>query len=120
LGADSARRYIDYAFCEIEKDRGIPEIPNVPFGSNITIHRIKTSISNNDDFVWVQKVGRSTSITRGLIRDKLVSFYPPAIIKGKKKMNKERRKRFALAVISKDVKFGKLVDLVLVLYSVNY
>ncbi|CAI2184460.1 8223_t:CDS:2 [Funneliformis geosporum] len=110
LGANPTRQFLDYAFCEIENDRGIPKIPNTPLGSNITISSIKTSVSNNENFVWVQKVGRTTSITRGLIQDKLVSFLPPLVIKGKEKKNGKRVERFALKVTSKDNRFGQPGD----------
>ncbi|RIA92089.1 hypothetical protein C1645_846424 [Glomus cerebriforme] len=55
----------------------IPKIPNVPIGINIQIQSIKTSISNKGNFLYVKKVGRTTYLTEGLIKDKLVQFRPP-------------------------------------------
>ncbi|RIA85054.1 hypothetical protein C1645_858299 [Glomus cerebriforme] len=97
-GADGHRHYLDYAFCETEKDREIPKIPNMPIGINIQIHSIKTSISNKDDYLYVKKVGRTTYLTEGLVKDKLEPFRPPTIKKKNRKKSEERPERFALRV----------------------
>lgn len=86
IGANGDRHYFDYAFCETEKDREVPKIPNVPIGINIQIQSIKTTISDKDDFLYVKKAGRTIYLTEGLIKDKLVQFRPP-IVKKKNKKN---------------------------------
>ncbi|CAB5120307.1 unnamed protein product [Rhizophagus irregularis] len=49
IGANGDCHYLDYAFCEPEKDREVPKIPNVPIGINIQIQSIKTTISDKDE-----------------------------------------------------------------------
>ncbi|CAB4489740.1 hypothetical protein RhiirA5_396776 [Rhizophagus irregularis] len=98
IGADSACHYLDYAFCEVVKDREIPESPNVPFGQHIQIRSIKTSVNNSDEFVYVKKVGRTTFLREGLIQDMWVPFYPPIVKRKGRKEPKERSQRFALLV----------------------
>ncbi|CAB4428947.1 unnamed protein product [Rhizophagus irregularis] len=66
IGANGDRHYFDYAFCETEKDREVPKIPNVPIGINIQIQSIKTTISDKDDFLYVKKAGRTIYLTEGL------------------------------------------------------
>ena len=106
------------------KDREIPKIPNVPLGQHIQIRSIKTSIYNNNNFIEIQKVGKTTGFKRGLIQDKLVPFFPPIVKKKNKKKPKERRKRFALQVFgieeeSTEIQpFCKLMVLILVFYFV--
>ncbi|GBC05320.1 hypothetical protein RclHR1_06180005 [Rhizophagus clarus] len=55
IGNDSAHNYIDYAFCETEKDRTIPEIPNVPLGKDIQIRECGDSgaaVFNDEGTLW--------------------------------------------------------------------
>lgn len=119
IGADSACHYLDYAFCEVVKDREIPESPNVPFGQHIQIRSIKTSVNNSDEFVYVKKVGRTTFLREGLIQDMWVPFYPPIVKRKGRKEPKERSQRFALLVfgINKQT-FCKLTDFILAFYFV--
>jgi hypothetical protein len=95
------------------KDRTIPEIPNVPLGRDIQIRRIKTSVGDNYDFLYVQKVGRTTYFRKGLIQDKLVSFHPPVV---KKKHKSKTTKRFALRVIGINGQTFSKLDLISILF----
>ncbi|PKY42367.1 hypothetical protein RhiirA4_456153 [Rhizophagus irregularis] len=124
IGSNHNLYYIDYAFCEVE-NRGIPEMPNIPLGSDITITEICNinfeiiNENNNQDlndivnYEYVQKVGRSTFTTEGFIEDRVRRFFPPAIINGEKRLDKERKERFALRVVSindESNKFGMKGD----------
>ncbi|PKY51040.1 hypothetical protein RhiirA4_467854 [Rhizophagus irregularis] len=87
--------------------------PNVPIKSDIQIRNIKTEITNNNDYVYIKKVGRTTFLTQGLVKDKLEVFYPPIIKKRKKKRrsSNQRPERYALQVIGIDGKvFGAAGD----------
>jgi len=119
IGADSACHYLDYAFCETVKDREIPKLPNVPFKQHIQIRSIKTSVNNNDNFVYVKKVGRTTFLREGLIQDMWMPFYPPIVKRKGKKKPKERSQRFALQVFGINRQtFCKLTDFILAFYFV--
>ncbi|CAB4430834.1 unnamed protein product [Rhizophagus irregularis] len=106
IGSNMAQHYLDYAFCEISNNRQIPKVPNVPIKSDIQIRNIKTEITNNNDYVYIKKVGRTTFLTQGLVKDKLEVFYPPIIKKRKKKRrsSNQRPERYALQVIGIDGK----------------
>ncbi|PKK59026.1 hypothetical protein RhiirC2_821827, partial [Rhizophagus irregularis] len=70
-GVDEERRFLDYAFCEINK-REISIPSNIPFGTAVIIKEHKQSVENDPnnqkkklDFIKVEKVGRTTFHTHG-------------------------------------------------------
>ncbi|PKY28013.1 hypothetical protein RhiirB3_479975 [Rhizophagus irregularis] len=70
-GVDEEGRFLDYAFCEINK-REISIPSNIPFGTEVIIKEHKQSVENDPnnqkkklDFIKVEKVGRTTFHTHG-------------------------------------------------------
>ncbi|CAB5370888.1 unnamed protein product [Rhizophagus irregularis] len=84
-GVDEERRFLDYAFCEINK-REISIPSNIPFGTAVIIKEHKQSVENDPnnqkkklDFIKVEKVGRTTFHTHGYVLDKWKYFRPKSL-----------------------------------------
>ncbi|RIA82353.1 hypothetical protein C1645_862730 [Glomus cerebriforme] len=73
-GVDERDNIIDYAFCEIKNERK-NHVNNRPFHTDINITYLKRGVSNHiTDRVCVQKVGRKTAHTYGLVHDRYKSI----------------------------------------------
>ncbi|CAB5185078.1 unnamed protein product [Rhizophagus irregularis] len=84
-GVDEEGRFLDYAFCEINK-REISIPSNIPFGTEVIIKEHKQSVENDPnnqkkklDFIKVEKVGRTTFHTHGYVLDKWKYFRPKSL-----------------------------------------
>ncbi|CAB4423547.1 unnamed protein product [Rhizophagus irregularis] len=84
-GVDEEGRFLDYAFCEINKQEiSIPS--NIPFGTEVIIKEHKQSVENDPNnqkkklnFIKVEKVGRTTFHTHGYVLDKWKYFRPKSL-----------------------------------------
>jgi hypothetical protein len=81
LGIDDHGHILDYSFCKLDKCRDIQAIPNTPYCTDITLESCKPHVADDDadDFVHIQKVGRTTFHTNGLISDNYEPFTPEVI-----------------------------------------